>query len=122
MVLEIDTTRRRKTITKEVLQEGKDCHAADNIYKNVDAAKMRNDLIDYFRASLRRTEVCLNKYIYFSNELLRRENKGLSQSSKDGFKPVSLMNDNKWSKELKLSSEGWEDLPKRFVVVNGPLM
>jgi hypothetical protein len=64
MVLEIDTTRRRKTITKEVLQEGKDCHAADNIYKNVDAAKMRNDLIDYFRASLRRTEVCLNKYIF----------------------------------------------------------
>jgi hypothetical protein len=29
MVLEIDTTRRRKTITKEVLQEGKDCHAAE---------------------------------------------------------------------------------------------
>jgi hypothetical protein len=35
---------------------------SDNIDKNVDAAKMRNDLLDYFSASLGRAEIRLNKY------------------------------------------------------------
>jgi hypothetical protein len=33
------------------------------------------------------------------DELPRRENKGLSQLSKDGFQPVSLQNDDNLSKD-----------------------